>query len=79
MGMIERRIRQKTKTAARPTRIVAEVRLGSVVWLLSMKVEELYIRRARLLTHYATERRRAHLTKSYSPKCLEEEFCELRL
>ena len=50
MGMIERRTRETRKMAARPTRIVAEVRLGSVLWLLSRKVEKLYVRRPQLLT-----------------------------
>jgi hypothetical protein len=30
-------------------------------------------------THDATQRRLAHRAETYSPKCLEGEFCELRI
>jgi hypothetical protein len=64
--------------AARPTRIVADVRLWSVCGSSSLRRRD-YIRRPQLLTHYATGRRQAHLTKGYSPKWVEQEFCELRV
>jgi hypothetical protein len=64
--------------AARPTRIVADVRLWSVCGSSSLRRRD-YIRRPQLLTHYATGRRQAHLRKGYSPKCVEWEFSEVRL
>jgi hypothetical protein len=64
--------------AAMPTRIVADVRLWSVCGSSPLRRRD-YIRRPQLLTHCATGRRQAHLTKGYSPKCVEYEFSEVRL
>ena len=62
--------------AARPTRIVADVRLWSVCGSSQLRRRD-YIRRPQLLTHYAIRRPRAHLTKGYAPNCVELEFSEV--
>ena len=64
--------------AARPTRIVADVRMWSVCGSSPLRRRD-YLRRPQLLTHYATGQRQAHLTKGYSPNCVEQEFSEVRL
>jgi hypothetical protein len=63
--------------AARPTRIVADVRMWSVCGSSPLRRRD-YIRRPQLLTYYATGQRQAHLTKGYSPNCVEQEFSEVR-